>query len=285
MTAAAQFLWHQTVPPEWQTDLDRLAPGENVSRLVLHWLAGLSDTPVQRWAIWEVLPAKQITAIIEQEEKQAGIKGSLTAALWKALKGPDPRTLGHWDIKDGKKSWRTKSLVSREQWDIHQATGGMPLLCWIIEGHRGGHAWQFGLFEQNFLLAVGVDPQSVQDLNAAWPTPGSQPYAPYDQRVFQALAERDYLARWRESLQWDERHNRTQAGLILEGETAHRREDMMGRILGWLDNQISDVVSDIPRKLLPQWSEFAQAESAPNEDDIHLKVVRDLKDYPISRRT
>jgi len=245
------------VPPEWQQDLDRLWPGEQVSRLVLHWLAGLEGEPVQRWAIWEVLPTAEVGKVLEQE-RAFGVRNSLTEALWKALAGPDPRTLGHLDAKT--KRWRTSSLVSREQWDLHREVGGLPMLSWIIEGPKGGHSWQCGMFEQGFLMAAGVEADTVQALAQAWPNPGSQPFAPYDQRVFRALQERDQLRQWRESLKWTERMNRTAAGLIVEGEHTKRHQFMLDRVFRWLDNQIGDAVSDIPRTLLPQWSDFQTVE-------------------------
>lgn len=253
------FAWKRPVPKEWASDLMRLCPGENVSTLHLSWLAGTPDESVQRWVVYEVAPAKMVGDILD-EEKHHGIDVSLTRGLWDALHGPDPRTLGKWvpdkTLKSGRR-WRSKSLVSRNQWDLHKETGGLPLLCWIIEGSKGGHSWQFGPFEQGFLIATGVDPEAVQELQDAWPNPGSMAYADYDARVFHALAERDLLAKWRRSLSWEDRTQRSQAGLILTGESAARREDMLMRVNRWMENQVSDAVSDIPRSLLPQWSDFA----------------------------
>lgn len=265
------FRWEREVPAAWQTDLHRLNPGENVSKLWLHWLAGFPYDPVQRWVVYEVLPCNAIGDILEAERK-ADITQSLVRGLWEDLNGPDPRTNGKWVADrtvDGGKRWISKSLVSRSQWDVHKLTGGFPLLCWIIEGNKGGHAWQFGPFEQQFLLALNIDPQIVAAMTQAWPNPGSLPYAEYDTRVFRALAERDLLAKWRRGLSWEDRAKRTDAGLILTGESADRRKDMLDRSLRWLDNQISDAVSDVPRTLLPQWSDFTAA-ADPYKDDEHL---------------
>lgn len=274
------FAWSREVPEAWQADLDRLSPGPKVSRLALHWLAGLPDTPVQRWGIWEVIPRDTVGQILEGETKRHQ-HASLTDALWDALQGPDPRTLGHVELRNGKRVWRTKSIVSREQWDLHRQTGGLPMLSWIVEGTKGGHSWQFGPFEQHFLLALGADPAAVSALESAWPNPGQLPYADYDQRCFHALAERDLLRQWRQSLAWEDRSQRTDAGLILEGEAASRREDMMQRTLRWLDNQIAEAVSDIPRSLLPAWSDFTPTDQAGDEDALHLQVVQDTgpKDF------
>lgn len=271
---ASSFDWTREVPQPWQDDLSLLSPGENVSSLHLSWLAGFPEEPVQRWVVYEVLPRSDVGRIIEQEQR-LNLHDTLTQNLWRAVQGPDPRTVGKWiPRKEGGRRWVSQSLVSRNQWDLHQTTGGLPFLSWIIEGDQGGHSWQFGSFEAGFLVAAGVEPPVVQELAEAWPNPGSQPYAPYDRRVFQALAERDLLRKWRESLAWEDRANRTDAGLVLQGEAAHRREDMMARVMAWMDHQIGDAVSDIPRSLLPQWSEFQPTETAPD----HEAAVRAVLD-------
>jgi hypothetical protein len=268
------FEWTRPVPPEWQTNLDQLAPGENVTRPMLSWLSGMPYGPVQRWVIHEVVPGKIVGQILEDEDRQ-GIENSLTRGLWEALKGPDPRTLGKWvPDKEVGKRWRSQSLVSRNQWDLHRQTGGLPMLSWIIEGDHGGHSWQFGPFEQGFLLAANVDPALVQAMGEAWPNPGSQPYADYDQRVLHALAERDLLRSWRQSLAWEDRTQRSQAGLILAGETASRRQDMLARVMRWVDGQIGEAVSDIPRRMMPDWSDFAGEESLyTDEDTLHQSLT------------
>lgn len=272
---ASSFEWTRAVPPAWADDLAMLSPGENVSSLHLSWLAGWPYEPVQRWVVYEVLPVSQVGKIIEQEHR-LNLHDTMIQNLWNAVKGPDPRTVGKWipaKVAGGKR-WVSNSLVSRNQWDLHKQTGGLPFLSWIIEGDQGGHAWQFGPFEMGFLIAAGVEPPVAQELAEAWPNPGDQPYAPYDARVFRALAERDLLRKWRESLAWEDRANRTEAGLVLQGEAAHRREDMMRRVMTWLDNQIGEAVSDIPRTLLPSWSEFQTTETAPD----HEAAVRQVLD-------
>lgn len=271
----SSFEWTRAVPQAWADDLSLLSPGENVSSLHLSWLAGTPEEPVQRWVIYEVLPASAVGRIIAQEE-HLNLHDTLTQNLWYALKGPDPRTVGKWiPRKEGGRRWVSKSLVSRNAWDLHKTTGGLPFLSWIIEGDQGGHSWQFGTFEAGFLVAAGAPPDAVQELSEAWPNPGSQPYAPYDSRVFKALAERDLLRKWRESLAWEDRANRTEAGLVLAGEAASRREDMMRRVMTWMDNQIGEAVSDIPRSLLPSWSDFKTTETAPD----HEAAVRDVLHY------
>lgn len=249
------FRWTRKVPARWQEDLDRLAVGEQVSRLVLTWQAGQPWLPVQRWEIYEVVPAATIHNILAGEMIM-GISDSLTAGMWGTqygVRGPDPATIGHW-MQDpsvpGGKRWRTRSLVSRTQWLLHQQTGGMPYRCWIIEGDRGGHAWNLGRLEQAFLLASGVSPADVQALVEAWPNPGDQPYAEYDQRVFHALAERNRLTAWRQAMPWADRTDRQTAMDLTISERTARHQAIMARVIKFIDNQVGAFVSDVPRKLL-----------------------------------
>lgn len=249
---AESFQWTRKVPKAWQKDLDQLAQGERVSSLHLTWQAGWPWSPVQRWEIYEVVPKETIARILTQEDL-LGITDSLTRGLWNAVRGVNPRTDGRWvvdpDIPQhmGGKKWRSNSLVSQTQWLLHQQTGGMPHRCWIIEGNRGGHALRLGSMEKSFLLASGVEPEDVQKLADAWPNPGDLPYAEYDSQTFNALAERDRLLAWKLSKPWDARVDRQTAMDLVLSERATRHEDVMKRVVKWIDHQIGGFVSDIPR--------------------------------------
>lgn len=233
--------------------------------------------PCQRWGIWEVLPAQTMGQILD-EERMHGITFSFTKKLWEELKGADPRTTGHWVLNPkvaGGKEWKSKSLVSREQWDIHQQTGGFPTLVWIIEGPHGGHSWHFGKLEQAVLLAANVDPEFVSAMQSLWPDPGSQPYAEFGQDVVQALQERDLLQRWVSNTPWTSRTLRSASGLVLDQEQGDFSKTIMERILKYIDHQVGEAVSDIPRKLLPSWSDFTPSEEARDED----QAIADLLEH------
>lgn len=273
----SSFAWTRGVPAVWQQQLDQLWPGENVTRPVLGWLAGFPYEPVQRWAIWEVQPAAVVGRILADERK-AGVKDSLVGMVWDALKGEDPRTLGEWvpaknqpGLYRGdspvKVRWRSRSAVSRNQWDIHRQTGGLPQLVWIIEGAHGGHAWQFGHIERSYLLDGGIDPSTIEDMATLWPNPGSQPYAEFGEPTMAALRERDLLQKWHQGRSWTDRVKRTDAGLLLEAESQERQRDMQLRMMALIDQQIGAFVSDIPRRLLPQWSDFRTVDHAADQDE------------------
>ena len=274
------FVWERPVPPEWQADLDHLNPGENVTTLRLVWQPGWPWGPVQRFEVYEIVPASTIERIL-REEVLLGLQDSLTHGIWKAVRGPDPRTVGQW-VRDpdipwsmGGKRWRSDSMVSHTQWQLHRETGGLPTRSWIIEGHQGGHAWRLGEFEQAFLLSTGAEPEVVQDLTMAWPDPGSQPYADYDQRVFDALAERDQISQWRESLRWDDRVDRATAGDLLDRESKDRHRSMMERMHKWIDHQVGSIISDIPRSQLPALSDFAPTTEHEDQDEVLANLLEE----------
>lgn len=245
------FAWTKKVPAGWQEDLDRLAIGEHVSRPVLAW-----EPSYQRWTIYELIP-HTVMESIAFSQKVRGNEDAMGLATWNdqtGVQGPDPATFGTWvPNPDGGKRWRSSSLVSRTQWLLHRQYGGMPHLAWIIEGNTGGHTRHLGQFERAFMLASGADPAQVQAMADAWPEPGSLVYAEYDQRTFNALAERDKLMAWRRSLAFTDRaKNPQQASEILESERKARHNDMMHRVIRFIDNQVGGFVSDLPRTIRNQ---------------------------------
>ena len=267
------FAWTRRIPAAWQESVARLSVGENVSRLWLAWLPGTPYAPIQRYAVYEVLPESMVGAILAREELM-GHRDSLMAGRWGTrcgVRGPDPATIGQWvrdpavpmSYNNGKR-WRSTSMVSRTQWLIHREIGGLPLLFWIIEGDRGGHMWHMGEFERAFLLSTGLAPDAADALAEAWPAPGEQPYAEYDNRVFHALAERDRLAQWTQSKPWDQRVRGDVAPDLVIKEHADRAREMRERIMKYIDNQIGDFVSDLPRATLAR---LPKAEFGNDLDD------------------
>jgi len=229
------FQWDRPVPPDWQADLERLGKaGDAVNWLQLVWQPGWPHDPVQRWEIYEIVPDLS----------------TIDVTFLEALRGPDPRLQGHW-VKDavGKKEWRSDAIVSRTQWRLFHETGCFSQRTWIIQGSHGGHFWQMPLQESMFLKALGKPYET--------PPSGALPYADYDQRVFDRLAEYDKLRRWKQNLDWQARYGtKTQAGLYLMGDRQDEEEKWARTMLNWLDDLIESVMSDVPRSMLPGMSEL-----------------------------
>lgn len=273
MGADALFVSEREVPPEWTQDLNRLNPGgEHVSRLVLAWLPGKTYEPIQRWGVYEVVPQEHVLWLLRQEQDPFTGKPNTDSVLWHLwsdLKGQDPATWGEWkpdDLVPGKRRWHSDSLVSHTQWVLHRQTGGLPLLVWVIQGTRGGHMWQLGQSELGWLQSFGLSPQQLETIAEAIPLPGSLPYAPYDQRVFQALAVRDKLRKW--AGDWSKRSaTKTDAGLYVAQDRTARKRQYNGEMLKWIETQIEDALLDIPRHRLPSRSDLPAGETDLTDAD------------------
>jgi hypothetical protein len=226
--------------PKWQEDLERYFPrSDRVPWLWIHWHAGIEYAPTMRWTIYAIQPRLDL------------VPEDLVACC----KGEDPRTWGAWvtpKVKDaegrttlGARRWVSDSFISREQWLVFQATGGYPALYWVIQGDQGGHKWQVSQTEQAFLASIGKP-------DADTPQIGELPYAEYDNRVREKLLQADKLRQWRQRMDWEARYDRgvTEAGLLIQGERKVQREAYARQTLDWLDTQIVDAVSDIPRRVL-----------------------------------
>ena len=81
----------------------------------------------------------------------------------------------------------------------------------------------------------------------------------------------------REAIEWARAVlGQPQRYVILDTETKHRQVEMQKRMMRWMDNQIGDAVSDIPRSMLPARSDFLGVEGPPpNEDAAALSLMEE----------
>jgi hypothetical protein len=248
------FEWTRPVPPEWAADLASYSPpNPRIPYLWLTWYPGLPPDAshrflgdvVQRWALYQITPNLDVVPLELMED----------------LRGPHPATVGRWVEREpnGPQFWVSDSLVSRTQWQLFRETGGYPALYWIIQGDRGGHAWQFEPEEANYLRALGKPD--------APPRPGALAYAPYDRRVRDQLLARDKLRQWRQSMDWDARMARTEAGLWVNKERSDAQAQYAHAMLAFLDTQIHDAVSDIPHRYVEPFAEQLRADGVLEPSD------------------
>ena len=224
------------MPREWQRQLEAVVPRTGkLSWLKIVWQAGLSpkdvgteEHVVQRWEIYECFSP-----------------GFLSHDLITELKGPDPRGLGefirdrdHLD-EEGRMTWQSWCNISRCQWDIYQETGCGSQRFWVIQGTHGGHVWTLSRAEKKFLQAMGL----VYDT----PLPGDLPYVDLTDVTLKKVVECDRLRKWRHQLDWTDRTKRSQAGLWLKRDRESEEAEWSERMLKHLTNEISEVVSDMPR--------------------------------------
>jgi hypothetical protein len=247
------FLHHRPVPPRWQAELEAIVPrSTRVPWLQLVWQPGIEYQPVQRWEIYEMLPALRY----------------VPAEIRDSLDGPCPRAWGEWlehPPGSGRRAWISSSLVSLVQWQLYRATGCYPARFWILQGPRGGHKFKLSAAERNFLQAM----LGTEEVDT--PVSGTRPYAPWDRRVRAQIIAHDRLRRWKMTTPWDGRAvNHTQAGLWVKRDRLAEERHFAEAMLAYLESQIEDVVSDIPRRLLPGWSDLPDGDHYYNKDEDAL---------------
>lgn len=252
------FLHAREVPYEWQAELDAIVPrSSRVPWLKIVWQPGMVYEPVQRWEVYEMVP------LITLDDGETNVP----IEIRDSLRGPCPREWGEWmpdRTVPGGRRWISSSMVTLLQWQLYQETGCYGARFWIIQGVRGGHKYKLSAAERNFLQAL-----AGQDVDT--PQPGNLPYAEWDQRVVRKIVEHDRLRRWKLTMPWDGRQaNRTKAGLWLKRDRLAEERGFAERMLHYLESQVSDVISDIPRSLLPAMSDLPPGDPQYNRHEDQL---------------
>lgn len=234
------FHWTRDVPPAWQADLETACPkSDSLTWLQIVWQPGWPYEPVQRWEIYEMDP--------RLDHVDPGFLAD--------LKGEDPRKRGEWiedpDIPQelGGARFRSHSWFSHTQWQLFREHNCYPIRFWIIQGDKGGHVWRMDHIQRNFELTIeGADT----------PLPGDLPYAEYGQATKTSIMELDRLKQWHDELF---RSFNTKTGDDVDAEEAARKEVYASKMLAWLDKQIEDVTSQVPRSALPSLSDLPMGDT------------------------
>ena len=187
--AAHGVVWDRTPPAEWVARLEQVIEPEGNSWLMLRWEPGEAWWPIERWALWQVR-TRETAAMLYPDHLAE-------------LEGPNPRGEGHacfpgWchDCKDEEDRPRHAMRWKRDngpafidywQWKFYQETGLFGTRWWVIQGSEGGNRWKLSYDEQK-LRELKRQPMDI-------PWPGQQPYAPFDERVVQAIVREDKLRR------------------------------------------------------------------------------------------
>lgn len=180
-----QHQFDRPTPPEWTELLASVSPrSDTLGWLHLYWEPGeiieidgtTYDQSVNRWFLAQVQP-----------------KCFIPAATLAELEGPHPRSSGRfrpYTREDGTQGavWMGGpcKVITRQQWELYRVTGGLALPWWVIQGSSGGHRKVLSPPERLMYQAVGA--------GVDVPPAGALPYAPFDQRVVDAIALHDQLA-------------------------------------------------------------------------------------------
>ena len=169
----------------WQAELDTYVPVHpGLSRLLVRWQAGDPWAPVERVLLWQLWPEGM---------------APMGAEMLRALKGPNPRTTGHYcsGMKEDncycpkpRLRWvgGTTRLITRDQWQIFQETGCYAERWWCVQGNAGGHRLTLSPAEQAMAHARGIP--------LPLPKMGALPYAAPDNRTWAFQRQYDQLWSW-----------------------------------------------------------------------------------------
>lgn len=244
--------------PAWQAELEQLAPRiGNSNWLKIHWFAGWDYEPVQRWRIFEMVPApfrgvpEEILEDLQGLDPRHPENGKWITGGYKVLT-EEPDTV--------EKRWCSWSSVDFDQWTLFQETHCFAVPVWIIQGDKGGHRWRLSTAEIGILEEGGIKSPEL-------PLPGDLPYADYDRRTFAQLAEFDRLRKWNMNTSWDDRGmTKTVAGLWVRGERQAAEQEYNKRLMVHLEGQIENAVGQMSRQSLPGFSDLPTREDKRDED-------------------
>jgi hypothetical protein len=199
----------------WRRDLYAACgrPNPHVSFLEPVWHG---EPEVCRVVLYQVAPPWATSPLFWTEAQEARV------TRLRGYLAPDPRY--KVDVNPDALTWR--------QWQLYERFGGIGQPYWIVEGTRGGHLRRFSDLEQRLLRATGL-PDTP-------PVIGSQPYAPVDQRVIRAVAQRDTMRLWAKAKALYERSpddfDRDDRDALARGEQALTR---------WLTDQVAEAFDDV----------------------------------------
>jgi hypothetical protein len=214
------------VPPEWTAQLAELSPPTNRFKwLKLLFEPGYEWEPCERLFIYEMTPAR-------------AMNGSMLGAILEQLQHPAPPSAmgNYYDSVKGEFVRNPDCLITERAYWLYQETQCWGRPYWVIQGEKGGHKRWFSPIEKKFLKLAGL-PSSP-------PEPGDLPYAPFDERVLNALRTHDLL---------QGEHGGIKRQKALLGPTSHsarlaaEEERFRTALVKWLGEQVAEVAPDVEK--------------------------------------
>lgn len=153
-------------PAEWLVELRRISPAQQEHS----WLLPFYYRARERWTLYDALPM----ALVDPELPQA--PGLLGSELIDLLNGPRPSDRAAYD---------RSPYVSDVQHEMHRVHKVYARPFWVLQGTVGGHQVHFSPWQQNVLLAKGLNPEA--------PRIGDLPWAPFDGRAITQLTHLNRL--------------------------------------------------------------------------------------------
>lgn len=209
------FLWDRPVPEGWAADVRRLAPRtDRASHLVLFWESGSPQEPVQRWTLYEATPV----ALVQPWRLGMFLADPPCRCSYES------RTLARCPRCHGMQSPGRSRILKY----LHE-TECLALPYWVIQGSDGGHRVRYGQAEEKWA--------ALMRRPSAPPTPGSLPYAPFDQRVVRKVRQFDRALRAFRSL----------ADAVAHEQVAAER-DFRRALADYMDLSVSQAFDDLSQQ-------------------------------------
>ena len=252
----------------WQAELDHaVGYRPQLSRLVLRWEPGDPWEPLGRYVLWQGVDPKYATA---------------EPWLVKAGRGPSPRSTGHW-CDDGYCGCLTKKhrwvqgatrVLDAAAWRLYRETGLIGTRWWVVQGSQGGHRFQL----DRELDALEMKLRVLRGLPPDTPSVGQLPYAPFDQRVLDAIQRYRRAAICFKALEHVER-----TGKQMDAEEQQQAEAAAEALWQWTGAQAEELWHQ-GGELLPRYMEDtfgrvpvhkqAEIRAANDPDRIHEQFIR-----------
>ena len=213
------FVEDWPTPVEWQAKLEQVVPRKGeLSYLQLVWEPGDRWDPAQRWMLYQMWPLSD------------------DHMLKSMLDGPNPRNFGYYDrVKKRYVRKRNAPLISLRQWLLYRQTGRLAVPYWVIQGNAGGHRWEFTETEKKIIAhRTGVTQVSP-------PVIGSLPYAPFDNRVLDKLANLDRIRQDEFAVSFAYRHPE-----MFEAEEERMLAQAERDLWKWIETQVDDTLRNVP---------------------------------------
>lgn len=261
----ALYVEKKEVPREWQEELQRLTPkSEHVSYLWLRWEPGDPWSPVQRWYIWHMRSIDLLMKPKNGRQPSAHYQQVVTE-----LQGPHPRSTGRYDPDYGYWTGGCVGIIDRATWELYQETGHYGTRWWCIQGEHGGHRHRLDAIERRVAR--------IMTGTSDTPIPGELPYAEFDGRVIQKIAQLDKLRAWKGFIDFTKRTNAQ-----MDDEMRQLEQEAQRQIWSWLDGQVDQAVEKIGkagRKAIAE-SEYRGLEQSDRDMDYEA-IERDFIETPI----
>lgn len=234
--SALRKLHRRAVPANWEAQLAEHSPPTNrFSWLKLVWEPGYAwEDPVERFMLMQMSPAHAIDEYV-LEQLEHPLPPSQMGNYY------DPHMT--WVDDDGSERIgmfvrNPDCLITEQAYWLYRETGAWAKRYWVIQGEKGGHKYRFTDVERRLLrfMNLPIDP----------PTPGTLPYAPFDERVIAQLQLVDMMKGLHAGLKRQRALLAGAQGVRREEDERHLREMLMLH----LKSQAEQVGDDVHKALL-----------------------------------